>query len=132
MAIRDVSDNCGSERRLLLKRFDGLSVRARPSNILLQVGVPQTKGGMGMTTEQWLDLIGWIGAVLLLTAYALVSTERWRGRSFRFQLCNALGSGCLIANTAYYGAYPSTAVNVVWVVIALYALGHATRVERTP
>lgn len=82
-----------------------------------------------MTTGQWIDVIGWIGAALLLTAYGLVSSERWRGRSFRFQLCNAVGSVCLIANTAYYGAYPSMAVNVVWVVIALYALGTAGRVK---
>ena len=85
-----------------------------------------------MTTVPWIDVIGWIGAALLLVAYALVSTERWRGRSFRFQLCNALGSVCLIANTAYHGAYPSMAVNVVWVVIAMYALGTGKRIEQAP
>ncbi len=82
-----------------------------------------------MTTRLWIDMIGWVGAMLLLTAYVLVSTERWRGRSFRFQLCNALGSACLIANTVYYKAYPSAAVNIVWVVIAVWALSGTKRIR---
>jgi len=83
-----------------------------------------------MTTEQWIDTIGWIGAAFLLLAYALVSMERWRGRSFRFQLCNAIGSACLIANSTYYEAYPSSAVNVVWVVIAIGILVGMVRTGR--
>lgn len=85
-----------------------------------------------MTTKLWIDMIGWVGAALLLTAYALVTTERWRGRSFRFQLCNALGSTCLIANTVYYEAYPSATVNIVWVVIAICALSGTRRISEAP
>ena len=82
-----------------------------------------------MTTSLWIDMIGWVGAALLLTAYVLVSTERWRGRSFRFQLSNALGSACLIANTIYYEAYPSAVVNIVWVVIAICTLTGTRRIS---
>lgn len=83
-----------------------------------------------MTMQLWIDIIGWIGAAFLLAAYAMVSTERWRGRSFRFQLCNAIGSAGLIANTIYYQAYPSAAVNVVWIVIAISALTGARRADQ--
>jgi hypothetical protein len=74
----------------------------------------------------WVDVVGWLGAVALLVAYALISTKRVQGDSFGYQLMNAGGSVLLMVNTAYYGAYPSAFVNVVWLAIALYALRRAT------
>jgi len=68
------------------------------------------------------DILGWIGAALLLLAYAAVSSGRWQGRSVTFQIFNAAGSAGLIANTMYYGAYPSATLNIVWIIIALNAL----------
>jgi len=73
------------------------------------------------------DIIGWIGATLLLTAYGAVSMGRWQGRSVLFQLFNAFGSAGLIVNSMYYGAYPSVALNIVWILIALWALFGAPR-----
>ncbi len=69
-----------------------------------------------------IDLIGWLGALLLLTGYALVSTKRMEGDSPTYQILNLLGGACLILNTVYYGAYPSSVVNIVWIGIALYTL----------
>ena len=69
-----------------------------------------------------IDVIGWIGAAGLLIAYGLVSTRKTEGDSIRYQLLNLAGSGLLMINSFYYGAYPSSGVNVVWVGIALYAL----------
>jgi hypothetical protein len=68
------------------------------------------------------DLIGWIGASLLLLAYGLVSFKKLQADSGRYQLLNALGSCCLMVNTAYYRAYPSSVVNVIWILIAIAAL----------
>jgi len=68
------------------------------------------------------DVLGWIGAALLLGAYALVSTKKLEGDSVTFQLLNLLGSAFLIVNSAYYGAYPSVGVNVVWIGIAVFAI----------
>lgn len=55
----------------------------------------------------WVDGLGWVGATLLLIAYALVSLRGYRGTSAPFQLLNLAGSALLIVNSAYYGAYPS-------------------------
>ncbi len=41
-----------------------------------------------------------------------------------FQLLNLGGAILLIINTAYYGAYPSTFVNIVWIGIGLVAILH--------
>ncbi len=75
-----------------------------------------------MSQESWIDLLGWIGAALLLVAYALVSTEKLRGASVPFQALNISGSALLIANTLYYGALPSALVNTVWIGIAVYTI----------
>jgi hypothetical protein len=69
-----------------------------------------------------IDVIGWIGAVAILVAYALVSTRKLEGTSLPYQLLNLVGGACLIANTIYYKAYPSTFVNLVWAGIAIYTI----------
>lgn len=73
------------------------------------------------------DLAGWIGAALLLLAYALVSNRRLAGDSVRFQLLNLAGGLLLAVNSGYHGALPSVVVNGVWIVIGLAALLRARR-----
>lgn len=68
------------------------------------------------------DIAGWIGAALLLGAYALVSTRKLDGDSVAYQLLNLLGSALMIVNSFYYGAYPSVGVNVVWIGIAVFSI----------
>lgn len=70
----------------------------------------------------FMDLIGWIGAALVLSAYFLVSTRRLIGDSTPFQRLNLAGGIGLLANTLYYRAYPSSLVNIVWILIASVTL----------
>jgi hypothetical protein len=58
----------------------------------------------------------------ILIAYTMVSTRGVRGDSVAYQLLNLGGSIGLVTNTLYYGAYPSSLVNVVWAGIAVYTL----------
>ncbi|MFQ5569306.1 MAG: hypothetical protein ACE5G0_06500 [Rhodothermales bacterium] len=69
-----------------------------------------------------IDLIGWVGAGALLVAYVLVSSERLEGSSTTYQLLNLVGAVFLIVNTAYYGAFPSAFLNVVWAGIAVLTM----------
>lgn len=75
-----------------------------------------------MTSTLMIDALGWVGAVALLMAYGMVSRGRVTGRSVTYQVLNVIGSILLIINTLYYGAYPSTFVNVIWIGIAAYTL----------
>jgi hypothetical protein len=75
-----------------------------------------------MSSEYWIDVVGWLGAALLLFAYLMVSIRIWDGDSPRYQGFNLMGGISLIINTIYYGAYPSSFVNLVWVGIAIYTL----------
>ena len=74
-----------------------------------------------------IDILGWIGAALLLLAYALVSNRKLTGDSMRFQLLNLSGGLMLAINSGYHGALPSVAVNAVWIVIGLATLLRARR-----
>ena len=76
------------------------------------------------------DVAGWIGMALLIGAYALVTTGRILGPSLRFQLMNLVGGALLMVNSAWYGAWPSAALNLVWVVIGTTGLVRA-RLRRT-
>lgn len=69
-----------------------------------------------------IDAGGWAGAVALLLAYGLVSAGRLDGQSVRFQLLNLLGAVGLLANGVWHGAWPSAALNAVWLVIGLAAV----------
>ncbi|PYL59835.1 MAG: hypothetical protein DMF24_12110 [Verrucomicrobia bacterium] len=78
-----------------------------------------------MNNYIWFDPIGWVGAVALLVAYAMVSHKKLEGDSAIYQLLNISGSLLLAANTIFYGSYPSTFVNLIWAGIAVLAI--ATR-----
>jgi len=70
----------------------------------------------------WINISGWIGAVMVLSAYFLVSTRRVSGDSVLFQLLNLVGSALIIVNSFHFGAFPSVVVNGVWILIAVYSL----------
>ena len=75
------------------------------------------------THMEWsINVVGWCGALVVLLAYALVSTRRVEGDSVFFQVLNICGAALLSVNTFYWGAYPSSFVNVIWIGIGGYAL----------
>jgi hypothetical protein len=80
-----------------------------------------------MNSYVWFDGIGWVGAVALLIAYAMVSSKKLEGDSAAFQLLNIGGSILLAANTIFYGSYPSTFVNLIWAGIAIFSIAARKR-----
>ena len=77
---------------------------------------------MWINNDVLIDILGWSGAIALLVAYALISAKRVEGESTGYQLLNLVGSILLILNTLYYGAYPSSFLNLCWRAVARYAL----------
>jgi hypothetical protein len=69
-----------------------------------------------------IDIIGWIGSVMVVVAYTLNMFKRMASDSREYYLLNIAGSACLIVNTLYHHAIPSAVVNIIWVLIALAAL----------
>ncbi|MCH8818726.1 MAG: hypothetical protein IIB03_00205 [Acidobacteria bacterium] len=75
-----------------------------------------------MSTSLLVDILGWIGAIVLLVAYALVSKKQLEGDSTLYQVLNLIGSVTLMINGFYYGANPSGFLNIVWGSVAVYTL----------
>jgi len=74
-----------------------------------------------------IDVLGWIGSIEVIAAYGLNSYQKIKSDSAWFQILNLTGGLFLIINTVYYDAYPSTFINVVWVLIALTSLARALK-----
>ena len=69
-----------------------------------------------------IEVIGWIGATLIVGAYALLSSRRLAGDSKLYHYMNIVGALGFVVNSGWNGAYPSAALNVVWIGIGGYAL----------
>jgi hypothetical protein len=75
------------------------------------------------------EVCGWIGAILVLYAYFMVSTQRVAGSSANFQMINILGALFLVIYTYNCQAYASMIVNLIWIGIGLNtALKHTKEV----
>lgn len=73
-------------------------------------------------TPLWIDVVGWIGAGLVLVAYALLSAGKLDARGIVYQLMNVLGAVGMLINGYVRGALPSAALNLVWMGIGIYVL----------
>jgi hypothetical protein len=85
-----------------------------------------------MTLKTFIDVCGWSAMVLILAAYGLLSFGKIQPRSWVYQAMNIVGAAGFIINCAWNGAWPSVALNVVWLGIAFYALRRNFRAARAP
>jgi hypothetical protein len=83
-----------------------------------------------MRLQTFVSVAGWTAAVLILAAYGLLSFGKIQARSWIYQVMNIMGAAGFIINCAYNNAWPSVALNVVWMVIAFYALRRNYRATR--
>ena len=70
------------------------------------------------TMQNIIDFMGWAGSIALILAYLLNSVNWLQSQSIIYQALNLIGGAFLIINTLYYGAYPSSFLNLVWAIIA--------------
>jgi len=74
---------------------------------------------------------GWVGALLILLAYALLSLGRLTGQSLLYQGMNVAGAAGFIVNGWWHGAIPSATLNLIWMVIGALALARILKRRRT-
>jgi hypothetical protein len=82
-----------------------------------------------MTLKTFIDVSGWTGAILILGSFALLSFGKIQARSPLYQWMNVIGALGLIINSGWNGAWPSVALNVVWMAIAVVALQRNRRLK---
>ena len=73
------------------------------------------------------EILGWIGSVLIVGSYALNITGRLEATHKLYVLANILGGIFFVVNTYFHQAYPSMFVNIVWVIIAILMLNKKDR-----
>jgi hypothetical protein len=69
-----------------------------------------------------IEIVGWVAAALMLSAYLLLTMGKINVRSGMYQWLNVLAGAGFIVNSGWNGAYPSAFINVVWVLIGLYGV----------
>ena len=74
-----------------------------------------------------IEIVGWLGALLVLYAYGALSAHKLSSKSAAYQWLNIGGSAGLVVNTLWNGAVPSGALNIVWMAIGLHALWRNAR-----
>jgi hypothetical protein len=75
----------------------------------------------------FVEVAGWAAALLILGSYSLLSFGRIQARAPLYQWMNIAGALGFIVNCTWNGAWPSVALNVVWMAIAIYALRRNAR-----
>ena len=70
----------------------------------------------------FIEIIGWIAAVLIVGAYFFNINGKLKSSSLVYIFCNLIGGIFFTVNTFIHHAYPSMIVNIVWVIIAIAAL----------
>ena len=77
--------------------------------------------------ELVLQIIGWLGTCLIVLAYALVQFAKINQRSKIYQTMNLLGALCVGVDVFHQRAWPAFALQVVWGIIAVIALGKSRK-----
>lgn len=69
-----------------------------------------------------IEILGWIGSICIILAYMLNLNKKLTVDSLAYYVLNIVGSVLLIVNTAWHRAYPSMAINIVWVIIPVVTI----------
>ncbi len=69
-----------------------------------------------------LDMIGWVGTLLIVAAYYLISCGKLKTDSWMYQIMNLAGAVAVGASVFSKQAWPALVLEIVWAGIALIAL----------
>ena len=72
--------------------------------------------------EIYIEVIGWVGTVLILSAYFLLTLRKLSRESKLYHLMNLVGGLSIVINSVVNQAYPPAALNIAWSLIALYGI----------
>lgn len=72
--------------------------------------------------ETFTQIFGWAGALLIISAYFLISHKKLSGANKIYQLMNLIGATGVGVNALYQEAWPSFFIQVIWIIIAVASL----------
>ena len=71
-----------------------------------------------------IEIIGFIGGSLFVIAFIESARGKWNGKSFWYEIFNIVGAVLLVYYAYQKQAYTNIVLNLIWGVVALYALRH--------
>ena len=78
-----------------------------------------------------IEIAGWAGSLMMLTAYGLLSIGRLRANSVIYQAMNVAAALGVAVNSWMHGALPSVFASSIWTAIGAFALVRLLRSEGT-
>ena len=75
-----------------------------------------------MSADLLVESVGWLGGVLILAAYGLLTAGKLDADSWIYQAANVVGGLGFVVNGWWHNALPSTVLNVIWAGIGVVAL----------
>ena len=79
-----------------------------------------------------IEIVGWTAAVMMLSAYVLLTTGRLSSHSGTYQWLNVLSGAGFVVNSGWNGAYPSASLNLIWMAIGIYGVLRGVRIRPGP
>ncbi|MBI1393519.1 MAG: hypothetical protein GC152_12325 [Alphaproteobacteria bacterium] len=73
------------------------------------------------------DLIGLLGAALIVVAYAASQADRLDTRGVAYSAMNLAGAAAILVSLAFAFNLASFAIELVWLVVSVYGLFRAVR-----
>ncbi len=110
-----------------LRHLSGSGVRVRPGLVVRS----RTNDKEVRKMYDAIQLIGWVGAVLLLLAYGRLTAGKIDATGLPYLIINLIASAALGLSTATAHAWPSTTVNGLWLIIGLVPLTRSLRARRS-
>lgn len=84
--------------------------------------IAQTQQYLHTTPDLFFNILGGIGASLVLLGFYRTSIGRWTNKSLWYELDNIIGASCLIVYALHYQTYVSIVINTVWLLVAFRGL----------
>ena len=72
--------------------------------------------------ELFIELIGWLGTILIVLSYLLVSSGKLKGTAPKFLYMNILGAIAIAIHVYFKQSWPAFSLQIVWIIISLSAL----------
>ncbi|MGE5212568.1 MAG: CBU_0592 family membrane protein [Nitrospirota bacterium] len=78
----------------------------------------------------WLDLVGFMGVLLIIIAYLLLQLDKLPSSSPSYSLLNAAGALLIIVSLIFKFNLSAFVVEALWLLISLFGLTKALRSKR--
>ncbi len=75
-----------------------------------------------MSETLFFNILGTMGACLILLGFYRTSIGKWKNKSFIYELDNTIGALLLIVYQFHLHAFISVVLNVIWAIVAFRGL----------